>query len=226
MSDDAPTSHENREQGSAEAGAASDDNSPSDHTAQEDRSSRAPIAPDAAARLVTAALGGDLDAFEQLISRYQKAVFNIAYYKSKNVFDAEDLSQDIFLAAYTALPTLKDPENFGGWLIGIAHNRCHKWFRRERTKVLKFKELRDRKVRETRLQSRQGADHADDGRRISSEIRNLPHEISSVLVLKYLEGLSYEAIEARLGIKPYRIDYLIRKGKTLLRRRLRHEEQS
>ncbi len=179
-----------------------------------------PIHPKEAADLVRKTLDGDLAAFEELVLAYQRAIFNIAYYKSRNLFDAEDLAQDIFLAAYNALPTLKDLENFGGWLIGIAHNRCHKWFRRERTKVVKFRELRERKEREERLRARGAADDADDAQRISREIRELPHEIARVLVLKYLEGMSYEAIEARLGIKPYRIDYLIRKGKSLLKRRL------
>ena len=71
------------------------------------------------AELVERARGGDLSAFETLIAKYERAVFNIALYKSKNYFDAEDLSQDIFLAAFRALETLKTPESFGGWLFGI-----------------------------------------------------------------------------------------------------------
>jgi len=191
-----------------------------DETAPE-ASRRPPIVePSEAAELVRRTLDGDVDAFENLVSKNERAIFNIAFFKSRNVFDAEDLTQDIFLAAYRALPSLKDHENFGGWLIGIAHNRCHKWYRRERTKVLKFKELREQKRRQERLELRRGSEPDEAGPRVSREIRELPHEIGRVLVLKYMEGLSYEAIEARLGITPYRIDYLIRKGKALLRRRL------
>lgn len=174
------------------------------------------------AELVRRSLAGELEAFEELIRRYQRAIFGIAYYKSRNPYDAEDLSQDIFLAAYRALATLKDHENFGGWLIGIAHNRCHKWFRRERTKILKFREIRDLRRQELRSELRRSEPGADPGAHLATELRKLPHEIRTVLVLKYLEGLSYEAIEERLGLKPYRIDYLIRKGKALLRQRLRH----
>jgi len=173
---------------------------------------------------VKATLSGDLCAFEELINRYKNAIFNIAYYKSNNPFDAEDLTQDIFLAAYKALSTLKDIENFGGWLFGIAHNRCHKWFRRERTKILKFKEIGQIKAREARLALKKKPELEEEKVQISTEIQHLPHEIQRVLVLKYLEGFSYEAIEERLGIKPYRIDYLIRKGKTMLKQRLQHKE--
>jgi len=80
------------------------------------------------------------------VEKYQRAVFNIALYKSRNYFDAEDLSQDIFLAAFKSLSSLKAPDNFGGWLFGIAYNRCHKWFRRERNKIVKIHELERRAV--------------------------------------------------------------------------------
>lgn len=176
---------------------------------------------EAIAGLVAASREGDLEAFERLIERFQKAVFNVAYYKSRNAFDAEDLSQDIFLAAYQALPTLKDPENFGGWLMGIAHNRCHKWFRREKTKVLKFKELAQMKSREERLEHRARRESPEEPIQLAREIQSLPPEIARVLVLKYLEGQSYDAIQERLGLKAHRIDYLIRKGKSLLKQKLR-----
>ena len=91
--------------------------------------------------LVKKSLKGDLESFELLIERYQQAIYNVAYYKSRNCFDAEDLTQDIFLAAFKALPTLKDINKFSSWLFGIAYNRCHKWFQRERTKIVKFKEI-------------------------------------------------------------------------------------
>ncbi len=178
------------------------------------------------AALVHASRDGDLVAFEQLIERYQKAIFNVAYYKSRNAFDAEDLSQDIFLAAYQALPSLKDPENFGGWLMGIAHNRCHKWFRREKTKILKFKELGQMKDQNERLRQKAIKDDPEEPLHLTQELEKLPKEISKVLVLKYLEGLSYEAIQLRLGLKSHRIDYLIRKGKSLLKQKmLRRESQ-
>src|SRR5688572_27835122 len=97
--------------------------------------------------LVAQALSGTLPAFEALMARYQKAVFNIAVWKSRNFFDAEDLTQDIFLAAFKALPTLKDRESFGAWLFGIAYNRCHKWFQRERNKIVKIQVIKEKVAR-------------------------------------------------------------------------------
>ena len=176
------------------------------------------------AELVARSREGDLSAFETLVGHYQQAIFNVSYFKSHNLFDAEDLAQDVFLAAYKALGTLKEPGNFGGWLVGIAHNRCHKWFRREKTKVLKFKEIREQREREERLGQRQAAESSGDQRvEVNREIASLPHEIRQVLVLKYLEGMSYQLIESQTGLKAHRIDYLIRKGKALLKARLRKD---
>ncbi len=169
------------------------------------------------------------------MARYQRAVFNIALYKSKNYFDAEDLTQDIFLAAFKALSTLKEPEHFGGWLFGIAYNRCHKWFQREKTKIVKIRELKERAEVQERLRHRSAASepptagncasagHA--GTQVLSEaLLKLPSEIRETLTLKYLEGLNYQEIEARLGINANRIDYLIRKGKQMIRDRLGRSE--
>ena len=188
-------------------------------------------APSEDARLVERTRDGDVDDFELLLAKYQKAIFNVALYKSRNYFDAEDLAQDVFLAAYKALPMLKAPENFSSWLFGIAYNRCHKWFQRERTKVIKFAEIRQRALREERLQRRQALHSpptatGESNPALGDLLRRLPEEIREVLKLKYLEGLSYQEIETRLGINTNRIDYLIRKGKQLLRVRAAREEQA
>ena len=173
--------------------------------------------------LVKKSLKGDLDSFEVLIERYQQAVYNIAYYKSRNYFDAEDLAQDIFLAAFKALPTLKDINKFRSWLFGIAYNRCHKWFQWERTKIVKFKEISrqlSQQQRMERLKSGQpGTRFAGEEPEIAEFLHKLPGDVKKVLKLKYLEGMSYDEISDKLDIKPHRIDYLIRKGKKLIRER-------
>lgn len=182
--------------------------------------------------LVRRATQGDLAAFEELVAKYQRAVFNIALYKCKNYFDAEDLSQDIFLAAFKALSSLKDPEKFPGWLFGIAYNRCHKWYHRERNKILKIQEIKQRVAREERQRYRRPRDDALGGGgssttgQLSEVLERLPGEIREVLKLKYLDGLSYQEIEEKLDINSNRIDYLIRKGKQLLRQKISQQNEA
>ncbi len=180
-----------------------------------------PVIPDST--LVEQALAGELPAFEELISRYQQGIYNVAYYKSRNCFDAEDLSQEVFLAAFKALGSLKDTDNFGGWLYGIAYNRCHKWFQRERTKVVKFREIcrqAEQNQRTDRIGSSQPSTSLDgEAPEVSEFLTRLPEDVRQAMQLKYLDGMSYHEISERLGIKSHRIDYLIRKGKRLIRDR-------
>jgi RNA polymerase sigma-70 factor, ECF subfamily len=170
--------------------------------------------------LVERSLQGDLKAFEALIARYQKAIFHIVLYKCRNYFDAEDLSQEIFLAAYRALSTLKDLDNFGGWLFGIAHNRANKWYQRQRSKIIKFQEIQKKKAEEALKRPQEPDDGPAPQEVLSQTLLKLPSDVRQVLVLKYLEGQSYDAIESKMGINFHRIDYLIRKGKAMLRQKM------
>jgi RNA polymerase sigma-70 factor (ECF subfamily) len=173
--------------------------------------------------LVKKALKGDLESFESLIGRYQQAIYNICYYKSHNCFDAEDLAQDIFLAAFKSLPNLKDIRKFRSWLFGIAYNRCHKWFQREKIKIVKFKEISLRLSQQQRmngLRSGQPGTHFQgDEPEIAEFLHKLPADVKNILKLKYLEGMSYDEISEKTGVKSHRIDYLIRKGKKMIRER-------
>jgi RNA polymerase sigma-70 factor, ECF subfamily len=198
------------------------DTDPTRPKARHETPEPAPQGPSADRPLVDRSLRGDLQAFEELVARYQKAIFHIVLYKCRNYFDAEDLTQDIFLAAYRALPSLKDLDNFGGWLFGIAYNRSNKWYQRQRTKVIKFQEIQRQKMHEALERPPEAEEGPDAGEIVSQSLQKLPPEVRQVLTLKYLEGKSYDAIEERLGINSHRIDYLIRKGKALLRQKLRH----
>ena len=173
--------------------------------------------------LVRKALKGDLESFESLVGRYQQAIYNICYYKSRNCFDAEDLAQDVFLAAFKSLPNLKDIRKFRSWLFGITYNRCHKWFQREKIKIVKFKEISQRlsqQQRMDRLKSGQpGTRFQGDEPEIAEFLHKLPTDVKNILKLKYLEGMSYDEISEKTGVKSHRIDYLIRKGKKLIRER-------
>ena len=72
--------------------------------------------------LVLAARQGDVDAYNRLVSRWEKRVYNYLLRVVKNREDALDLSQETFLKAYRSLARLEDAERFAQWLFRIAHN--------------------------------------------------------------------------------------------------------
>jgi RNA polymerase sigma-70 factor (ECF subfamily) len=84
------------------------------------------------ADLIRKARQGDVEAFNLLISRWEKRVFNYLLRILRNREDALDLSQDVFLKAYQNLRKLEDPERFASWLFRIAHNEAYSLFRKRR----------------------------------------------------------------------------------------------
>jgi RNA polymerase sigma-70 factor (ECF subfamily) len=84
------------------------------------------------ADLIHKARRGDVEAFNLLISRWEKRVFNYLLRILRNREDALDLSQDVFLKAYQNLRTLDDPQRFAAWLFRIAHNEAYSLFRKRK----------------------------------------------------------------------------------------------
>ena len=77
--------------------------------------------------LVQRVLNGDKTAFDLIMSRYQTAIYNLAYRMVGNEEDAEDLMQETFLRAYAALHTFRQELRFSSWLYKIASNLCINW---------------------------------------------------------------------------------------------------
>src|ERR1700748_3445403 len=84
-------------------------------------------------KLVDAARGGDVGAFEQLVKRYDRNVFRIAQHITQNREDAEDVVQDAFLKAYEQLNQFQGHSKFYTWLVRIAVNESLMRLRKRRT---------------------------------------------------------------------------------------------
>lgn len=82
--------------------------------------------------LIFKARRGHVEAYNVLITRWEKRVFNYLYRLVGQREDALDLSQDVFLKAYQNLKKLEDPAKFAGWLFRIAHNEAYSLLRKNR----------------------------------------------------------------------------------------------
>ena len=82
--------------------------------------------------LISKARKGDVEAYNLLVSRWEKRVFNYLLRLVSNREDAMDVSQEVFLKAYQSLPKLDDVERFGAWLFRIAHNEAFSLLRRRK----------------------------------------------------------------------------------------------
>jgi len=82
--------------------------------------------------LILKARGGNVDAYNLLVSRWEKRIFNYLLRLVNNREDAMDVSQDVFLKAYQNLRKLDDPARFAPWLYRIAHNEAYSLLRKPR----------------------------------------------------------------------------------------------
>jgi RNA polymerase sigma-70 factor (ECF subfamily) len=82
--------------------------------------------------LIAAARRENVEAYNLLVSRWEKRIFNYLLRLIKNREDALDLSQDVFLKAYQNLRRLEDPGRFAPWLYRIAHNEAYSYLRKNR----------------------------------------------------------------------------------------------
>ena len=82
--------------------------------------------------LVARAKGGDEDSFNQLILRWERPIYALAYRVISREEDARDVVQETFLRAFRALPAFRGQAKFSSWLYRIALNLCRDWVRRER----------------------------------------------------------------------------------------------
>src|ERR1041385_5759293 len=82
--------------------------------------------------LVALSQAGDQDSFNQLIQRWERQIYALAYRVIGREEDARDVSQEAFLRAFRALPGFKGQAKFSSWLYRITLNLCRDWIRRQR----------------------------------------------------------------------------------------------
>ncbi len=137
--------------------------------------------------LVSRCLTGDMKAFETLVDRYEKPVFNVALRLLSNSDDAADVSQATFVKAYEKLNSYDDRYKFFSWLYRIAVNTSLNFLEQKKRSDL----LGDEEVTEgSRLEEE--FDAAERVEKLEDAILNLPVEYRVVIVLRHFHDLSYE----------------------------------
>ena len=141
--------------------------------------------------LVIAARRGNVEAYNRLISRWEKRIYNYVLRLVGEREDALDLSQEIFLKAYQGLRKLEDPSRFSSWLFRIAHNEAFSLLRRRKPEA----ELVEG-VLPPRSASRMTPVEASLA--VGSALKRLSAEQREAVVLKMYEGFKFEEIATML----------------------------
>jgi RNA polymerase sigma-70 factor, ECF subfamily len=145
--------------------------------------------------LVQRCRGGDRRAFETLVDRYQKPVFNAALRMLRNPEDARDVAQTVFLKVFEHLADYDPKFRFYSWIYRIALNESINVLdRRHRHEPIVGDEVDDRRGAEDEIGSMQ------TGVRVQRALMSIKPEYRSVIVLKHFLDLSYEDIGQVLGL--------------------------
>lgn len=145
--------------------------------------------------LVEAASGGDVAAFEVLVHRNQRRVYRVALRMLGSEADAEDAAQEALLAAWLALPDFRGESAFSTWLYRIVTNECLRVLAARRV----WEPLSER-LEERGVGPQQRAEVRERLAAVAAGILALTPEQRAPLVLRELEGLSYEEIAQVLGV--------------------------
>ena len=156
-------------------------------------------------QLIRSILSGNDEAFSALVHKYKKGVHALAWRKIGDFHHAEEITQDTFLQAYKKLPTLKNPNQFAGWLYVIANRLCLNWMRKKKPAM---QSLEGTSTAETdrysyiHYVSEQRETEASEHRSeiVQKLLTRLPESERTVMTLYYLGEMPAKEISKFLGV--------------------------
>jgi RNA polymerase sigma-70 factor (ECF subfamily) len=178
-------------------------------------------------QIVERVRSGETRHFEQLVSRYQDAVYGMARRFVGDAADAEDLAQEAFLRTFRGLESFKGDAKFSTWLYRIAWNLCADALRRARRPGRTATSLDDAgDVVDEREDVAQGLLDTEEKRRVRRAIDGLDEIYRAVVVLLYDQKLSYEQIAAVLGVPVKTVETRLYRARRQLRESLGGEREA
>jgi RNA polymerase sigma-70 factor (ECF subfamily) len=175
--------------------------------------------------LVSRAASGDSESFNQLIRRWERPIFALAYRTIGREEDARDVCQETFLRAYRALPSFRGQAKFSSWLYRITLNLCRDWARRERrTPVVQAPEDADLFDLAAATEPSESIEdlvaRKDLARAVQQVMRRLPEEQRTAIILKEYHGLTFQEIADLVGCPLSTVKTRLYQGLSVVRREL------
>jgi RNA polymerase sigma-70 factor, ECF subfamily len=176
--------------------------------------------------LVARSVQGDPESFNQLVLRWERSIYALAYRTLGRDEDARDVCQETFLRAYRGLHAFKGQAKFSSWLYRIALNLCRDAMRRERRAPLVA--VPDG-IDPTELAAQQPSPapsvedlvaQAELGRHVAAAMRRLPEDQRTAILLKEYHGLTFQEIAEVMACPLSTAKTRVYQGLSVLRREL------
>jgi RNA polymerase sigma-70 factor (ECF subfamily) len=173
-------------------------------------------------KLVELAQEGSEEAFSELVKVYQSKVFSMALNFTRDRETADDLSQEIFLKAYLALPKFRFGSEFGTWLYRVAMNHVKDFLRKKgRVKVVSLEEIGEIPVSDDGVgKGEKEREEERTKRLLHAHVETLPPKYRIVLTLRDIQSLPYDEISRVLKVSPGTVDSRLHRARKMLRKKL------
>lgn len=173
--------------------------------------------------LVVASKAGNQDAFAQLVQRHQRRVFNLVFRMLQQYEEANEVTQETFLAAWQGLPAFRGDARFSTWLYRIAYNCSLKQLeQRKRDTALQVAVQAEQSLQQESCDERAEAEMEAHERQVlvREHLSMLPAKYRIVLVLRHLQELTYEEMAEILTMPIGTIKTHLFRARNLLKERL------
>jgi RNA polymerase sigma-70 factor (ECF subfamily) len=181
--------------------------------------------------LVARSVEGDTESFNELVLRWERSIYSLAYRVLGREEDARDVCQEAFLRAFRGLAAFKGQAKFSSWLYRIALNLCRDAIRRERRSPLVAVPEGIDPAELAALQPSPGPSvedlvaQAELRRHVASAIRRLPEDQRTAIILKEYHGLTFQEIANIMGCPLSTAKTRLYQGLSVLRRELTSGER-
>ncbi|NLV15903.1 MAG: sigma-70 family RNA polymerase sigma factor [Syntrophomonadaceae bacterium] len=177
--------------------------------------------------LATKAMTGDIEAFEELVIRFQQPVFRLAYRMLGQREEAEDAAQEVFVKVYRKIHQFDADKKFSAWLYRIAVNTCISKLRGKKyTTLVPFEEADSgptNHVQTNELSPLQALEQQDLNNMIWNTVRNMPDNYRTIIILRYQLDLTNQEIADTLGVRKDNVEVRLHRARKSLREALRKE---
>ena len=177
--------------------------------------------------LVQQAKAGDRNAFAALVSAYETKIYNLALRYLGNREDAMDASQEVFLRVFRFLPGFQEESGFSTWIYRIGVNVCKDMLVKQSKRNEQSIEVEDEEeerrtidIVDCRYSPEQILENAELRTILSTAIASLPEQQREVVVLRDIQGLSYEEIASVLSLESGTVKSRLSRARENLRKKL------
>lgn len=180
-------------------------------------------------RLVRRLKQHDERAFREMVLTHQQQVYNIVFRMLNNTQEAEDLTQEVFVTVFKSIESFRGDSKFSTWLYRIAVNHCKNRFkylsRRAYNATRSLDDVREREKSDVPLHGEVSRpDQVYEGRRLEAaiqrEIANLDEDHRVLIVLRDIQGLSYDEIGTITGLAAGTVKSRLHRARMALKDRL------